>query len=673
MENTENIERESKIPFDKLELLKWVRNISVAVIVVSFTALIVSTVLFELLSSKSPKVVPVNAILPWLAVLLVSLMVFIVNKRVLLAKGRDTNIATQYQNLVIYIAVALCAGATVVPALWYAIYSGYIFTIEDSTIGWLVSVLAIGAASVAIVSAWKKTSTLYLALYFTFNFVLFSVFTIFVPMWLIVVIPSLLGMNATIKVTSRERRLVPRFKSKQAIFLLGICLGSLAGPAVTALVVMPAYTNTYTIGTEKVAKEIEISFTWANATNLTTEALDALKYIDAKENQEVSISLPLIYRLKGNYDDDKDSNGFTGTSWDVSVMVEDDFETIEDTPIDEVDQLHYVDDGLVENFTRDLYNAGIVVDFMPLLPKEVYFMYINDATIVRFLKTWAITREFINRTGLGELHRGIIIDTERDYSEFDQVIANWWNQGLHEEGRQILTDLLTEIRQYEIYWKTDRTWAQVSQMSEEEIRQVFDTELLAPKKCHLSCATFQYHLDDFIDFDDEQQHFYEISVIPPTTWDYVGVMTYDLGANSEHNFYGYCRAIDYFFGVRGVPYLYSEDAEENIVKKFRIAQNYGYELIGLWALTSEYCFYDWEAQGKWCGGYCDRYGWAALRRLADALADPQPVTFEFDGSNWYKWTYMHLLQLVDLYLVGPSVYGFGTWPLAGAQRIRFPN
>jgi len=382
--------------------------------------------------------------------------------------------------------------------------------------------------------------------------------------------------------------------------------------------------------------------------------------MDRQPEFEVSIVFPLIYSLNGSY---APVEGGNEVEWNVPIMVYDSFETIEATPIDEIDTLHYVMNGIANDYVETLNASGIAVDFMPLLPKEVYYMYINDLTIHAFNKTYQIAKRFMELNNLTQMFRGLVVDTERDYSDFGPVVAQYWNPTLHQSGRENLTQIVQEMKMDQLRWKTNgtvTTWD--PQLYQEYINN---------RSLHVSCSTFQYHLDDFIDADDEQQHFYEISVIPPNSWDKIGVMTYDKGENSEHNFYGYCRAIDYFFGTNGVPYLYSEDTKENIFNKFRIAQNYGYEFIGLWALTSEICFADWETAGTWCGGLCDRFGWGVLTELTDFLLQNEDISFVFDGREWIKWTYMHLLQLVDIYLIGPPVYS--TWPLANATRIRFPN
>ncbi|MBD3353538.1 MAG: hypothetical protein GF364_18790 [Candidatus Lokiarchaeota archaeon] len=650
------------------ETLKWIRNISSALLVISVLELTITTVLFLLVSETSPATLPVNAILHWLIMLVVSLLVFIIVKKQLAAtRFEDGKINVRSQNIILKISVIVCGLSTIIPAVWLVVFNLIIYTFEDSLIGIFLSIIAIGAFGIAMVAAWKKTSTFYLFGYFLFNLILFSIFSAFSPIWIVITFLSLLSLNATKRVTSRTRRFMVNFRSKRAQACAIISIIILAIPLSIAFGFMNLYNRTYTLSADNAADEIELNFTWANATPLSDDAYNNLTYADGLSNIEVSLTLPLIYRLQGDYGSDIGEGGLTNVAWDLHLLVEEGFQEIEETPIDQVDTLTYVENGLIENFTKNLTAGGIECDFMPLLPKEEYYMYINDANIERFLKTYAIVREYINRTDLGDKHRGIVIDTEREYSRFDQVITNWWNYGLHETGRELLSDLLKDIRRDQVYWKTGETWENIQAMSDEQIQTEFDL-LLENKETHVSCATFQYHLDDFIDWDDEQQHFYEISIIPPVSWDYVGVMTYDKGINSEHNFYGYCRAIDHFFGVNGVPYLYSEDSEENIISKFRIAQNYGYPFIGMWALTSEYCFEDWETQNKWCGGFCDRFGWSALQRLADALSVPEDVTFEFDGKEWYKWTYMHALQLVDLYLVGKPI--LPTWPLNNAEHIK---
>jgi hypothetical protein len=486
------------------------------------------------------------------------------------------------------------------------------------------------------------------------------VLTLLEPFWIIIASTSLIGMGTAFRATSRDRKFVPRFQSKRAIALVIIALVGVLMPVVTVFGFLPNYTRTYSLTSDNRADVLEINFTWSNATELSADALGNLTYMDSQPEFEVSIVFPLIYSLNGSYEPYGDGQV---CEWNLPIMVYDSFETIEATPIDQIDTLHYVMDGIANDYVETLNASGIAVDFMPLLPKEKYYMYINDLTIDAFNKSYQIAKRFIELNNLTQLFRGLVIDTERDYGDFMNVVSNYWNPNLHESGREKLTQIVQGMKMDQLHWKSNgtvTTWdAQLYQ------------EYVNNKSVHVSCSTFQYHLDDFIDADDEQQHFYEISIIPPFGWDKIGVMTYDKGENSEHNFFGYCRAIDYFFGTNGVPYLYSEDSKENIFNKFRIAQNYGYEFIGLWALTSEICFADWETEGTWCGGLCDRYGWGVLTELTDFLLQDADISFTFSGKDWYKWTYMHLLQLVDLYLIGPPVYA--TWPLANATRIRFPN
>jgi hypothetical protein len=347
-------------------------------------------------------------------------------------------------------------------------------------------------------------------------------------------------------------------------------------------------------------------------------------------------------------------------------MVTNSFKEIENTPIDEVDELDYVIDGYAAQIVRNFSANGIEVDFMPLCPKDEYYMYINDLTIEAFYKYWEITKIFIERNNLTLNHRGIVVDTERDYNGGFQIfLNNWWNPEIHTEGSSKLTSLVQDIRLTECRWKSGNPYYTIENYSAKY------EELKNQRKTHVSCATFQYHLDDFVDADDEQQHFYEISIFPPNDWDLIGVMLYDKGANSDHNTFGYCRATDYLFGKSGVPYLYSEDSYENILRKFRIAQNYGYNYTGMWALASEVCFADWNETGSWCGGFADRFGWQAVYNLCAELNVPETITFEFDGEHWFDYTYMHALQLLDLYLIGQPKYT--SWPLNGVERIRFPN
>ena len=473
------------------------------------------------------------------------------------------------------------------------------------------------------------------------------------PIWIIIELLSGLGILSTFMVVkeSPRRKFLPRLKSKTAKGLVLLLILAIASPVTVIFGAMPNYSTEYTLGTDMAAEEMEINFTWANATMRNNEALYWMLQADELSRIEVSVTLPVIYRFKGGCDD---------REWDIPVMVNNTFEEVENIPIDEIDTLDYVEDGMLEEFARNLTANGIPVDFMPLLPKEKYYMYPNDVNIKRFQKTYAIMKEYVERTGLEKLHRGIVVDTERDYSDFEENVALFWNETIHKEGREILTKMVDQMKKDQLKWKTGLTeW-------DEEVYN----ELVENKTTFVADATFQYHLDDFVDADDEQQHFYQISIIPPKTWDVVGVMTYDKEENSEHNFYGYCRAIDYFFGEMGVPYLYSEDSEQNILRKFRIAQNYGYKFVGIWAATSECCEASFHEDGSgWCGGYADRFGWKALYELCEELNTPESITFEFDGEFWYKWTYMHALQLVDLYMVGKPIYS--SWPLNDVPRIRW--
>jgi len=666
----------------------WLKRFLSSLSILSFIEISLVIILYHFICSLQPVAAPTNALIRWIIILpICQILLYLLSKiehknnvRNCLNSNEPSipnrDIASdriqlmdkikKTQNMFLFISIIIYGVATIVPSLWYFIFSTIVYTIEDGFLGFLILSFTSTGFILAIYLLHRKSSFLYIFLYNLAHLVVFSIFNLLEPLWLIITLPALINTKIIFELASDSRKFFPRFKTKQAkrIVVFGLILLMIP---IGSLIFIFNHTKTYTLGTEKVSPIIELNFTWANATPLSEDAYNNLVYADSLPNIEISLTLPLIYRLKGDYGNKRTYLGEENVSWDLHLMVENDFQEIEEVDIKDVGKLNYVQNGLIENFTKNLTAAGIEVDFMPLLPKEVYFMYINDITIQSFYKYWAISKEYINRTGLGKLHRGIIIDTERDYSKFDQVLARWFDSSFHKKGTELLDQLLDEIRRDEVYWKMNYTYEEVKAMSISEVREKFQA-LVDNKTTHLSCATFQYHLDDFIDFDDKQQNLYEISVIPPLSWDYVGVMTYDKGINSEHNFYGYCRAIDRFFGERGVPYLYSEDSKQNIINKFRIAQNYGYSFIGMWALTSEYCYENWNVTGDWCGGFCDRFGWNALAELADALSNPEPIVFQFDGKNWYIWTWMHLLQLIDLYLIGPAV--LPQFPLHGAKHIR---
>ncbi len=635
--------------------IKWGIRLSSVLIVIGILAIIMAEILF--IAFGAGPIAPMSALLPWIILdvvsfaCLVGLVVYKFKKFPEVHVNEDRISRRPLEDIVMKLAVIGCALSTVIPAMWYAIYSTYIFTPEDGMIGWLLTIVALAGAIVATYSAWNKSSTLFLFLYFGFNFIVFSLFSVMSPVWVIITILSGMGIISAVKVTNSNRKFIPRLRSTKAKAMVIVLMMAVMAPIIAIFGVMPNYTNEYTLGTEKAVDEIEINFTWANATFLDNESYYWLTQADALEGVEVSLTLPVIYRFKGGCDN---------RSWDVPVMVNNTFEEVENIPIEDVDQLDYVEDGLLEEFSENLTASGIPVDYMPLLPKEKYYMYPNDANINRFEKTYAIMKEFISQRNLETKHRGIVVDTERDYSNFEESLALFWDEEVHRNGRETLINLVNQMKKDQFYWKTNKT--------------VFDQEeydkLVENKTTFVADATFQYHLDDFIDWDDEQQHFYEISIVPPTNWDVMGVMTYDKEENSEHNFYGYCRAIDYFFGEKGVPYLYSEDSQESIIKKFRIAQNYGFPFVGIWAATSECCEQKWIETGEgWCGGYAERFGWKALYDLCVELDNPEKVSFTFEGEHWAKWTYMHALQLVDLYLVGRKVYS--GWPLNDEPRIRW--
>ncbi|MHA1697957.1 MAG: hypothetical protein ACTSWN_03860 [Promethearchaeota archaeon] len=577
-------------------------------------------------------------------------------------------------------AVIISGLITIVPCLWVFIDMLVIYTIPDAILPLLLLFVASVAFYIAIVSVFKKTSTFYLFLYFGFISFIFIILTIISYVWFFVPIFNIWGMVNCVKITNKSRRFFPNFKNIRARVMALLAIIGIIVP-VYVYFVPPAFV--FTLEMEGAASNLEINFTYANETEITPELLNILKQCNDLPNINVSLTIPILedMMISNSLNDTNttrdDDRPFRGDYTDIDEYEEDlrayertVIQLVENTDYEDLDDLVYLTTSLAVNESKKFHENGIAIDFMPLLSKAEYYMYINDKTIDRFNKTITIFKNWIEKSGLQTAHRGIIIDTERDWGNDLETILDWWNYSPHKDGIIKLGKLIDMCKSWEFEWKNGN-----GTYNAENYQRLVDE-----RKTFVAGATFGLHVDDLFDFDDAQQNLFKISILPPKDspqFDFIGIMTYETGMNSEHAVYDYCRAGDYFFGERNVPYIYSgiDNVEEQenspyeyfneILRKFRICQNYGYDVVGIWALISEYCF-----ETGWCGGlydFFDRIGKPELIfELCKALNTPADVSFVWSGYN-FSWVH-GLATLLDVYLVTKIRYG--GYPINGYNRIR---
>jgi hypothetical protein len=353
-------------------------------------------------------------------------------------------------------------------------------------------------------------------------------------------------------------------------------------------------------------ENLEINWMWAELWEMDQEVIDALEYCNNLDNINVSIMVGLP----------------------EDMMLEDLYTEF------------------IINETTKLNNAGIIWDFMPLLPLEDYGydgLYINDITIDRYMGTIEIFDYWVSENNLSDDFRVICIDTELYWEKRNDLYWDWWNgYNVHEGGAEKL---------------------------EVAIEKMKDVEGDHP----VVTATFGMHLDDFVDYDDAQFQMMQLSVFPPWNWDGVGVMIYETGFGSDYSIYSSCRAMRYYFDDASIPYIISaeggqdptEEDLELITNKFKIIKNMGFHYTGAWALT-DFLYYidDYGARGekyekaRVIGG--ERFSIEQFKQLHEEISEHEgKITVEY---LTFQHSAVHFgLQFVDVWLINRITYD-GVWP-----------
>jgi len=308
--------------------------------------------------------------------------------------------------------------------------------------------------------------------------------------------------------------------------------------------------------------------------------------------------------------------------------------------------------SFIINQTTNLTNAGIIWDFMPLLPldedgdpeTEDYGydgLYINDITIDRYMETIDIFKGWVSDNNLGDKFRVICIDTELYWARRNELYWEWWDAySTHADGVDKLEIAIEKMREVE-----------------------GDHPIVA--------ATFGIHLDDFVDFDDAQAQMMQMSFAPPFTWDAVGVMIYETGFGSDYSIFSSCNAMKYYFGDAAIPYIISAEGDaknptqsdlESIITKFKIIKNMGFEYTGIWALTDflyyigDYALRDGKA--RVIGG--NRFTIEQFKYLHEQISQHQGEivvyyqTFDHSAIHF-------LLQFLDIWITNYRFVYF-SWP-----------
>ncbi len=393
-------------------------------------------------------------------------------------------------------------------------------------------------------------------------------------------------------------------------------------------------------------------------------------------NTSVFVDMPLPNQAV--YVNDSANNNQEGTYLNaLGTVVDTTQNTINNMTYDQLNALPITDfdtNGLLANETRILFADNIHIDYMPIMGLSEY---INDFTIDNMNKTMTLFHRWVELSGLETMHRGIIFDTELQWgANRNYIYSTYWNYTFHQHAMEELGQMIQTCKEWEYSWKTGYTNYSDSN---------WNTYVFNPRLSFIASATFGMHMDDLWDLDAAQQNLFKVTIIPPSTetqFDFTGMMTYENGPNSLESLYGYCRAGDYYFGNKAVPYLFSNLGDPStynnniseymaqITQKFQLVKNYGYSFMGIWALT--YFFCDPSQGSNGCNGlynllsaYNDTN---AIYNMCVALnnTNPAPVTF---SANAYNFAYAHpALVLLDAYLISPQVYS--GWPIAEATRIR---
>jgi len=240
------------------------------------------------------------------------------------------------------------------------------------------------------------------------------------------------------------------------------------------------------------------------------------------------------------------------------------------------------------NEVKKLLENNISVNLMPLVPKEPNYFYINDFTVDRFYQTYEKLKIWLGTYNLWTNFTSIILDLEPLVSNVSDIFLTHYKIGFHNHAIKSLENLVDKMK---------------SEMN--------------PNGTRIIAATFGYFLDDFVDLDDSLYKFLGVVTYPPTNWEAVGFMCYERGMGAYYSLYTQCKAIDYYFGDLGIPYIISEQSYDNVLMMFKIMRNYGFKYAGIWALQ------DFIQRQDKIGNNATQ----KLRELHEELNTPTEVSF----------------------------------------------
>ncbi len=567
----------------------------------------------------------------------------------------------------------------------------------------MTSTIAFG---IAYYTVRKKKTLFYPMLYLLFHviggiliaalsFTTYANLIIYFVIWVIYIGIMILGLIAAKKSTSPERPFTPHLSNKRAATCAAFALIAIILP-LSSYYVTPVQEYQITPLHDD-PQNLEINFTLANLTRTPTELLEIMEEGNNLEHINISLTAGFLEEFVLNttlligeefipmgdfikpideydnfeeYSQDTDEYEEYWNNFTKKVR-----EAVADLSYEELltnDSLYLTEDCLILDELRAYDAYGIAVDLMPLVEREVY---INDYTIERINKTLTVMKKFVDINNVP--HRGIVMDTERMWGQDDETLLDYYDREIHRKGIVELGKAIRDLKEYE--WKKKGLDSLYGEFTEGKWQE----HAVSERVTMVAGATFGLHVHDLWDKDDAQQNLFKISILAEeaadnseiSQLDLVGIMTYENQENSEHAVYGYCKAGDYFFGNRSVPYIYSgldncenyigneEDYINNLYRKFKIAQNYGYDTVGIWAFTNIYCFAEW-GEG-WCGGLYDFLQQTNRTELLGQMLNDlnnnwdQNITVTYDAGNYAMVTYA--INLLDLYLPGDRVYN--DWPI----------
>lgn len=300
---------------------------------------------------------------------------------------------------------------------------------------------------------------------------------------------------------------------------------------------------------------------------------------------------------------------------------------------------------------KALYANNITFDLMPIVDSSQFGLsdeYIHDESIHKFGKIYSEMRDWLHDEGIinkntgFKMYRALVVDLERTQQisgSINGLIMGYMSgPARHVLGSNELLRLMNEFK-----------------ANGEDVAGAF----------------FDFHIYDFFDWDDAQQEFFKISIVPPTDWEFMASMIYQSGPGSNMSVLGYANQMNYHFGDRAVPYIVTMNSDyADILTRFRILKNTGFSKVGAWAMHE--LFFNGSLFGvnrahKDASGNNDTWNATRFIQLHHDLAQDVDVSFQFTGFHSEN-TYYQLTLLLDAWLVRRPVYL--SWPIMG-QRI--PN